>query len=373
MYIFHFVFAIFLLEILAGYVFFSLRRGDSYYKTRFSHYIFRFDRRIGYRLRPNLNYSNPTTPPPTAPRRVMFVDTRTESHGFLGTEEVLAIQGPIIACIGGSTTAGIEVLADQTYPARLDTLMKPMGVRAVNAGVGGYRSIHELLNFRQHVCPLKPKAVIIFSGYNDWEDYAHNLWKPYDPFTNCLSSSMPSNTVEDVLLWSALYYVGKRLYYRALRSVRTETPDRKRIDDLDQSLLNPVWLPEWETNIGAIMEECASAGINCYLLGHASPVYDNAPEEAKVLADRELNMAGRWDIYARYLSMIYDAGQDLCEKYGAHFIDAGMKMDLNTKNDDGSIDFRKRFLYFVDRCHFSESGNQVLAEWIFSEIRNLEK
>ena len=185
MYIFHFVFAIFLLEILAGYVFVRLRRGDSYNKTRFSHYIFRIDRRIGYRLRPNLNYSNPTTPPPTAPRRVMFVDTRTESHGFLGTEEVLAIQGPIIACIGGSTTAGIEVLADQTYPARLDTLMKPMGVRAVNAGVGGYRSIHELLNFRQHVCPLKPKAVIIFSGYNDWEDYAHNLWKPYDPFTNC--------------------------------------------------------------------------------------------------------------------------------------------------------------------------------------------
>src|SRR5262249_61792617 len=114
------IFLVVVLELACGFILYPLRYGHSYYLPVYAYHIFAYDPRNGYRLRPNLAYSNPSAPPAKAPRRVMMVDIRTDRNGFFSTTDVATIAGRKIFCIGGSTTAGIEKPDDRQYPCALE-------------------------------------------------------------------------------------------------------------------------------------------------------------------------------------------------------------------------------------------------------------
>jgi hypothetical protein len=93
-------------------------------------------------------------------------------------EEEQLTPGSVLA-VGDSFTAGSEVVNEDTWPAQLE---RALGVRVINAGVGGYGVDQAVLNAERLLPILKPRAVIV--GIYD-EDImrvsyrSYNAPKPY--------------------------------------------------------------------------------------------------------------------------------------------------------------------------------------------------
>lgn len=356
-----FVILLIILETITAFIIYPLKTGKIYYQLiKDEYFIYRFNPVLGFSLKYNCIYQNPSCPCPNGPRRIMTVDIRTDKNGFLFTEDIALLKEKLIFCIGGSTTMGSESRYNKTYPAILDSLVKAHGYRCINTGVGGYRSIHELLLLKNKILPYGPAMVIIFSGYNDFEDAAYNSSRPYNQFSHCLSHSIASNRLEEILFFSSLLHMLKRVYYRLTGRVRTETaPNITK--NLERAVQIPSWLNEWKDNIVKIIDLCKTKNIKCCLLSNVSPAYEGAPDEAKDFADCDLNMQQRFDIYLKYTELINNASEQLCKEKGVRFIDI-------TSDFNGS-DYKKRFLLFVDRMHFTEQGNLLLASSIYKKIK----
>ena len=71
-----------------------------------------------------------------------------------------------IAAIGGSTTYGVGVSNNQTWPAYLDSLSGP-GVEVMNFGVPGHSSVENLIQTALVLPEFQPDVVLIHSGLND--------------------------------------------------------------------------------------------------------------------------------------------------------------------------------------------------------------
>src|SRR5215475_11442810 len=76
-----------------------------------------------------------------------------------------------VACIGDSWTFGMNVNQDQTYPARLEMLLRQQtpgsDVEVMNFGVLGYSSFQGLELLRGRVLDLHPDVLVIGFGMND--------------------------------------------------------------------------------------------------------------------------------------------------------------------------------------------------------------
>jgi lysophospholipase L1-like esterase len=72
-------------------------------------------------------------------------------------EEEQLTQGSVLA-VGDSFTAGSEVVNEDTWPAQLE---RALGIRVINAGVGGYGVDQAVLNAERLLPILKPRAVIV--------------------------------------------------------------------------------------------------------------------------------------------------------------------------------------------------------------------
>lgn len=348
-----------ILEVITAFIVYPLKTGKIYYKLISAEdLIFRFDKITGYSLRPNIIYQKPTMPLLNAPRKIMWVDIRTDKNAFLFTEDISLLKEKLIFCIGGSTTMGAESHYNKTYPAILDSLVKKYGYRCINVGVGGYRSIHELLLLKHKLLSFKPSAIIIFSGYNDFEDFAYNFYKPYNQFRHCLSHSLSKNKL---FYYSAFLHMSKRLIYQFSGNMRLETISMNAKEKLEKSLKIDTWLNEWKDNIGKIINLCKENKVKCYLLSNVSATYENAPQEVKDFANKDLNMCDRFDIYVQYTKLINKTAKELCSDKGATFLDI--------TSDFNFLDYKKRFSLFVDRMHFTEEGNLLVAESIYKKIK----
>ncbi len=73
-----------------------------------------------------------------------------------------------IACLGDSSTFGVDVRDDETYVAALEALW-PSGprVETLNAGVTGYTSTQALRRYLRDVRPHAPDVVVLYVGVND--------------------------------------------------------------------------------------------------------------------------------------------------------------------------------------------------------------
>ena len=360
----------FMAEILLAFIFYPMKHGQNYYALMSgregSTKLYQYDNELGFSLRPNIIYKNPSLPLKNAPRRIMYGDMRTDKNGFVFTEDLdlLRKTEKLIFCLGASTTMGAESRHDHTYPSILDLKLKNYGYRCINSGVGGYCSVHELLCLRKKILPYKPHAVILFSGYNDFETSAYNLCKPNDAFSHCLEHVLPTNAIEKVLHMTATYHVVKRAIYFSMGKIRTESIPSSFVENLNNVLSSQAWLEGWKTNIGQFIDECNENKIKCFLLSHASPCFENASDEAKEFSNKDLNMNNRFDCFVKYLAIIHNATISLCDKKGAHFIDVRDAFDKVSP-------FQKRFSLFVDREHFSEEGNALLADSIFQKIKGV--
>ena len=100
--------------------------------------------------------------------------THHNSYGFRGAEFQIEKPASVcrIVCMGESTTYSTGIKDDaQTYPARLAAHLSrdqsEREIEVLNAGVGGYTSAENLLQFIFRVQPLQPDIVVFYYTHND--------------------------------------------------------------------------------------------------------------------------------------------------------------------------------------------------------------
>ena len=124
---------------------------------------------------PRAVFGEDTPNPPNLFRKSFTFSAQwsSNSRGFRGPE--IAVPKPAdvyrIVCLGGSTTEGIGVSNDETYPAYLEKILASRRVQGrrvevVNAGFSGFGSHDLFYVFRSLVLPLEPDLVLYYEVGN---------------------------------------------------------------------------------------------------------------------------------------------------------------------------------------------------------------
>ena len=77
---------------------------------------------------------------------------------------------PIIFCLGDSFTQGVGTTSHFSYPAQLETIMKPdyPGCKVINLGIGGMNSALVLKKVEESISTYQPEVIIIMVGANNF-------------------------------------------------------------------------------------------------------------------------------------------------------------------------------------------------------------
>ena len=120
-----------------------------------------------------LYYTHPYTAYDMKPGYGIPGEVTINSYGFRGKEfDITKAPGTFrIVALGGSTTYGIGLEEDGTYPYHLEkVLQERLGtdkVEVINAGLVSATTAESLSRFLLKVVPLDPDMVIFYEGYND--------------------------------------------------------------------------------------------------------------------------------------------------------------------------------------------------------------
>lgn len=140
----------------------------SYYRT------YRWDRDLFYRLQPGLALELTDVAAPPAIRSRTRWTFRTNGAGY-NTPDV-PIDKPAgtlrIVAMGDSSTFGWGVESEETYPRRLEALLRARHpgrrIEVINLGVCGYSSFQGLILLRQEGLRYGPDVVTLSYGSNDY-------------------------------------------------------------------------------------------------------------------------------------------------------------------------------------------------------------
>ena len=85
-----------------------------------------------------------------------------------------------ILCLGGSTTWGHHLEAEQTWPYMLEQRLHNLGydIEIINAGRPWYTTVHSITNYATQMRYFNPDVVVIMHGVND---LARSFPSPHEP------------------------------------------------------------------------------------------------------------------------------------------------------------------------------------------------
>ena len=350
------------------YYFFK-RSKTSYYNRPAPNFFYNTDPILGYTLKEYLAIKQP---PPrkfkNAPRKKEFFDVQTNRHGFRYRDD-LTKDKPAgetrIFCLGGSTTMGAESSNKMTYPQQLEDMIDDPTIRIINAGVGGYRSIHLLYYYKELLRDFSPDIITIYSGWNDYAEYLSPYWNPRDPLSHVLLGQF--TVTQHPITKFALGHLLIKTYYRLTNYDRVElqTSDPETKDKYMKAAVNPAWQEEYRTNMQELISIAKSDGVIPALIIFPSPHFENAPFSAKDFADKDLGMTDLWDPYVISLGIIREILKQLAIKNDIPII------DVNKRFEEENHDIKKKFSYFVDKMHLTPKGNTLIAKTMAPSIKNI--
>ncbi len=114
----------------------------------------------------------------------------------------------VIVTIGGSTTYGVGVSNDQTWPYILDELLGDDSI-VINMAVPGYSTIENIISASLYLDKYQPDVVILHTGLNDMRtSNVHELHSDYSNFHYPhLIGSMGLCYLENVPRIASIYYL----------------------------------------------------------------------------------------------------------------------------------------------------------------------
>ena len=359
-------------ELGYGQLYHRVRHGVSYYeldRRNAANRLYVEDPDVGYRSAPNLRRFADTPSLPSAPRR-HGAAVQTNEHGFRDDRALPSPKAPgeiRVFALGDSTTYGLGRNRD-TYPGRLQHLFADTpSVRIVNAGVPGYRSIHQVRLYATVIRALEPDVIIVNAGIGDFEAFVDRFWAPGDPSRHhfhvqihTLSSPLSRLAIGEIV---AHAYFSWRVATDGREAGRTADIRALRLRRFEAAARDRRWSDEVETNLQRLITLAKADGVLPVLMVGAMPQFAGASDDVKALADRDLHMDGRWDAYVVALDQLHARVRTLAARNAIPLIDAQAVFARDI------ADYRERLALFMDRVHPLEDGDRRVAAAMYPGLR----
>lgn len=274
------------------------------------------DEYLGYSLKPN-SY---------------LIDT-INSLGFRGAEWNIASESDFnILTLGNSITFGWGLSQDSsTYSAKLKKLFERENpdnkIQVRNAGVPGYTSAQVLRLLESKMLNMKPDLIVLCVGWNDI-DYGYRKNWHSEIFIE-ESSVIPEN---------------KRFSPAILRFISLKLGGGKNGE------LNHGALKYYRSNLKKIIKACQTNDIKIIMLNLPTVLSEVVMNEEEQLKARRFANVEEFKLFQRVID-------EVCKKDGVDYISNVFEVQESNKNE-----------YFLDACHPTDKGNQVIASKIYSYI-----
>jgi len=268
-----------------------------------------------------------------------------------------------VACIGASTTYGLDVSALEANPAQLGELLSKSHGKweVINAGVPGWVSSETLVDLELRVLPLQPDVVVILQGRNELFPQAYNGFRSdYTHFRRPgFNYSVSNYGHKELFRWSNLAMLactlrGERFGW----SERAEHPlyggivweNRPTTAEVARNLEDPARLAPLRSNLESMIEVCRARGIQvvvctmAFLPGKlAMDELEPDPKVAPVLAAQvERNNA---------------LAREVAGRLGAAVVDTARLVEHPE--------------LFRDDCHLSPEGHRLFAQMVYAVLAPL--
>lgn len=267
-----------------------------------------------------------------------------------------------ILALGGSTTYGVEVHNDETWPAILqaelncDRFSSFDRVEVVNAGVCGYLSDHHLFRLRRELLELRPDMIIVMSGLND----IASVLAPSPVSEARRKNNVLAAETSDVIVlrrWlsshSAFFNLFEGAIEKAVASIQRLISGEEGLRlELEESLTI------YESNLDEMIRLCRENHVSFVLVGYPW-IFDfrfGPPDNYADLVRRYDLKRGDFDILWEGAKRLKDINAGYGDRDGARHLDVQKVFDQ----------VRDRYSLYVpgDYIHPNKQGNFVIANAI---------
>jgi lysophospholipase L1-like esterase len=232
-----------------------------------------------------------------------------------------------IVCIGGSTTFGHDQFDNsKLWTEILERLLGKERYEVLNAGVAGYGSSNVAARLKKDIVKLEPDIVIIFTGWNLAGSLkSKHAWVP----ANVYFRGQPLvKRVDNFLVDNSILYIKTSNFIISML-------DGKRENIIDMVYKSE--LPVLEKDLGEMIAVCRDNDIVPVLIKYPARDYN----------------------YRRYRDTI-GAIERVVQQNDAYLIDCSSYFEALSEEE--------RSGYFTDIAHFSDKGNEKIAEMIYSAL-----
>ena len=276
----------------------------------------------------------------------------TNSRGFRGPE--VAVPKPAgtfrVVVLGESTSLGMEMDDDQTWPARLEALLqadpgflKAHGaarVEVVNASNGAWRTREGLIRLKEEVGSLDPGMVLVAFNWTDGTQGTEGV----DPER--------VNIVPKP--WWRHSKVAENLWIRA---GRLEASDVRHQEKLRQELRRDrTWARACERHLVEMQALCREIGAEMVLVdmpGLCRPGAAPDSEEFRAVVDRTRVTPANYPFWADMKVLMSGMFSDIGREQGVRV--AGVSREFDTFTGPERVDL------FVDEMHPNRRGAEKVA------------
>jgi len=266
------------------------------------------------------------------------IDFTVSTRDHLRSPKLSATKdGLRVLAVGDSTTFGLGVDDDETWPSQLQRLFdrSSLEVEVINAGVPGYSSFQCRRFLEEQGMAMEPDIIVATFGFNDFDHWATNR-------DTDAARVARLREWDDALMKSRLYYGMHRLLGAGGVSALSERTEPKSRADLGRPEHVPttrLTLSEYTDQVRAIKQLSDDRGIPLIL----------------VLWPAEIQIRTQDDHLKDHQSITRELG---------------VRLGIQT------INLVRRFIrsdrpLFLDRVHANETGLRIAAESVYLEVAPL--
>lgn len=302
------------------------------------------------------------------------------SRGFRGDEFSTAKEENTyrILAFGGSTTycAGNN---DETWPGYLEKALNNRvkdgrHFEVINCGVPNWRSIHDLLRFKNEGIHLQPDLIILHTGWNDLlkgldkkignrPSYKYGIKTCPNQIknikTDVAEALKPSFIERDFVLY-------QQIRIRIIDKYMKNPFDlyEKAIDKNDP--IRDRWLQTWRKNVFQIIDIAKNNGIKVILVDYPGLARTGADSDEKSLVYQQARISCEryYNFWARAKELLSEYIHNMAEEKKIPVVEASKLFDKYSGKERVSL--------FVDEIHLSEKGDFILANYVADEIEKFK-
>jgi hypothetical protein len=303
----------------------------------------------------------------------VIIETRN-SLGFRGPDPPADFaQALTIITVGGSTTHGLYLSDDKTWPAQLSVQLQHSlhNLWLDNAGLDGHSTVAHIAMLQDHILRLHPKVVIFLVGRNDM---AHTDLGDYaaierEGIKGSISLKTPRDFFFSLSGYSEVVALGLDSY-RALTSYRLglfhEHIDLNKQGYEDLSPFEQAQyvekhrrgVPAFEARLRRLIQMCREAHIEPVLITQpmlVGPVIDDVTHvdlaRIKVSPPNRCNGDMWWNAEELY----NDVTRRLAQENHIVVIDLGKELPKSSR-------------YFYDFVHYTNAGSKAVADIVYTSL-----